>query len=448
MLAVFRNRLSRLKLSARQKGWIFSFLFGIAIVSVFYTLRWLIPPTHERHNEILTIVFIILSVLILFPAREILLRRILMRAEYASLFGQDFHHLDFIARHFTVDALVDEIFPELMAWLEVRNGRLAVLGSDRQHFLFHSYRNGQVTRARFTGTPPDEDLIQLLKQTNDPLDHREEQGEAAWEMLNKYRASIIQPFFYRRRLLGYLILNEVPHSRFARRALNMFARKAAVSIQNHILSAKIIDSQAYEYELRNARKVRNLLESAPIPRIPGYSFNLLRESQMPCVLEFFAGKDVWYLAILCSPRHNSAAGLIMSGILGHLYSTMHREKNISLHRLLNELRKDPELAFSAYPFEILLAELRPESNSLVLMVDGKDYHITHPDEPNRSLISVGWRNFLELGEDETIRIAFQDAPLLDIARTNGQDTGPNPEPMYMPQAEQRPFTRFTAPLLP
>ncbi len=446
MLAVFRNRLARLKLSARQKGWVFSLLFGIIIVSVFYSLRWLVPATLPRHNEILTLVFIILSVLILFPARELILRRVLMRSEYASLFGQDFHHLDFIARQFTMDALVDEIYPELMSWLEVRTGRLAVLGSDRQHFQFFVYRNGQVSRGRFTGSPPDEDLVRVLKFKHAPLDHREDQGTEARELLAKYRATIIQPFFYRRRLLGYLILGEIPRTRFARRALNMFARKAAISIQNHILSAKIIDSHPFEYELRNARKVRNLLQSAPIPQIPGYALKLLRDPDMPSVLEFFRGREVWYLAALCSSRQNSAAGLIMSGILGRLYSTMHREKNISLHRLLNELRKDPELAFSAYPFQILLGELRPDSNSLVLMVDGKDYHIAHPARPGRSLVSVGWRNFLELAENETIRISFQDDPLLDVTRVSGPGQVQRGEALYMPQAEQRPFPRTAGPL--
>lgn len=445
MLAVFRNRLARVKISPRQKGWIFSFLFGIAIVSVFYTLRWLIPQSLPLHEEILTLVFTILSVLILFPARELLLRRLLMRTEYASLFGQDFHHLDFIARQFTVESLVDEIFPELMAWLEVRSGRLAVLATDRQHYLFHVYRNGQVSRARFTGSPPDEDLVQVLRQVGAPLDHRENQGEAARNMLEKYRASIIQPFLYRRRLLGYLILHEVPGTRFARRALNMFARKAAVSIQNHILSAKIIDSQQYEFELRNARKVRNLLQSTPIPRIPGYHLKLLRDPNFPCILEFFKGKDVWYLAILCSSRQNSAAGLIMSGILGHLYSTMHREKSISLHRLMTQLRKDPELAFSAYPFEILLAELRPEDNTLVLMVDGKDFRINDPALPARSLVSVGWRNFLELEENRTIRISFQNEALLDIARVPAGQP-PRADAVYIPQADQASFPRLAGPL--
>ncbi len=404
-------------LSFRVKGWIFSGIFGIFVVLCFYAIQWAVPASNPNYDEIVTVLFIILSVLILFPARERLLKFIFKKQEYFSFFGREFHHLDFIARQFTYEAMVEEIFPELLAWLRVRSGKLAILDSLRRDLKLHSYRRGVIREDRMHSRYPIKKLTEYVLQNPGILRiDRPNIPEVESEFLRKFNAAVLQPFMHRRRLLGFLILHEMPRNRFFQRALDLFAGKAAVSIQNYILSSKIIDSRMYEQEFSAAEKIRNLLQSSKIPELHHISIRNLKRKSFPCILEFFQSESgKWFLVILCTPRLTSAAGILLYGVLGHLYSYIHTEKSIQLNRLLSHLRHDPELSTAEYRMDILVAEIQPQEQILTTLIDGKNFRVKNAltDEP--IVISSGWRNFLELKTGSPVRIEYASEKLLEFS---------------------------------
>jgi hypothetical protein len=227
-------------------------------------------------------------------------------------------------------------------------------------------------------------------------------------------AVLIHPFSYRNRLLGFLILNEAPRNRHAARALDFFGDKAAVSIQNYILSNRIIDSRLYDQELRSAQKIQSTLHDAPIPEIPG--FRLRRRDHQSCILEFIpAGRDGrWFLVGLTLDRITSAGGIILYGLLGHLYSFITREKNVTMHRLHSYLRKHREQTQADYPVDIVIAELVPKKRAIVLMSDGSNYNLRSLRDPNQPLVTRGWRNSLELSPGDGMLLSHAGSPLLEL----------------------------------
>src|SRR5688572_27043820 len=91
----------------RWKTWIFSFASGTVVVLLFIAIQRIVPANVPRYNEIVSLIFLLLAVLFLFPARERLHRLILGRNDYEAMFGGT-HHLDFIATHFTIDSITHE----------------------------------------------------------------------------------------------------------------------------------------------------------------------------------------------------------------------------------------------------------------------------------------------------------------------------------------------------
>ncbi|MCB1169664.1 MAG: hypothetical protein KDK25_04990, partial [Leptospiraceae bacterium] len=136
----------------RLQSWLITASSAVVITSLFFLLHALIPVPDEspveaaRRENLITVLFIVLSVLILFPAREYLLRRIFKRQDWETLIDEDIHHLDFLARQFSVDSLLHQIIPDLLYWLRVSSARIALLSEDRRSYRFHIYKNGKIIK--------------------------------------------------------------------------------------------------------------------------------------------------------------------------------------------------------------------------------------------------------------------------------------------------------------
>ena len=414
-----RPRVERVLKSYRFRHGLFSLFFGLCVVVIYYLINWLIPHDYLMHNQVVTILFIIVAVLVLFPAREKGLLRIMQRNEYTAFFGRDFHHLDVVARQFTVETLVNEVFPEFMEWLGVRQGRIAILNPDRKHYDYYVYRNQQVHRSRVVTEQLQEGLVRGLKNYRRSI-HVYEFGltPALQKQLEEMGAVMVQPFHYRNRLLGFLTLNEPPRNRHAARALDFFANKAAVSIQNHILTNRIIDSRLYDQELLTAQKIQSTLHDTPMPEIPG--FRLVRHNHQASILEFFPARQAghWFLVGLTLDRLTSPGGIILYSMLGSLYSFITRETHFTMHRVLGHLRKHREQLQSAYPLTLFVAELISADHSLIVAADGREYDIRPLTKSQRaretSMISSGARNFLVVQPDQGLVLLHGETPLLEI----------------------------------
>ena len=415
-------RLRRVVQSYRFRHALFSLFFGLCVVGIYYLINWLVPDDYLMHNQLVTILFIIVAVLVLFPARERGLLYVLRRNEYTKFFGRDFHHLDVVARQFSVDTLVNEVFPEFMEWLGVRHGRIAILHPDRRHFDFYIFRNRQVHRGRHIHAPLSDTIVRGLKQTRQTVQVQELPVDSALRsQLEDYGAATVRPFHYRRRLLGFLILNETSRNRHAARALDFFADKAAVSIQNHILTNRIMDSRLYDAELSSAEKIQSTLNDAPVPRIPG--FRLTRHNLHASILEFFPARrgDHWFVVGLTLDRLTGSGSMILYTMLGSLYSYITRETHFTMHRVLGHLRKHRDRLQTPYPPGIFVAELLPSEHKLICVSDDTDYRIRKqsgdPDQNAQNLLSSRARSFLTVPSNDSLLLMYQNTVLLEIHRS-------------------------------
>ena len=382
-----------------------SLAFGTAVVGSFYILQIAVVPVGPYGNEIVTFLFILLSVFILFPARDFVMRRFLEKSEYAALFGRDFHHLDFIARPFTMEALIHEIYPELMDWLGVRSGKLMILESRRRHFHIYIHHRTHVHRS------PDvhhgRGALSKYAVGNPGAIHAQDEGlpQEIADLMAKYRARYLIPFLYRNRLFGFLLLAETPRHPHARRALSMFAGKAAASIHNSILTSKIIDTQTYARELEGARHVQHWIKTAKLLELPHYEFRQANTSY-PCILELFPGQDGRHqLVAVSSPRPSSAAYLALASVLGRLFSHIRNRKS-GLEQLVRFLKKGAAFTRMDFPLDLLVAEI--DGEKITFLADGRGFRL------EGTTLEPGAKTVFSQKAGDMTNLCYRGMPLLEI----------------------------------
>ncbi|MBX7056542.1 MAG: hypothetical protein K1X75_00660 [Leptospirales bacterium] len=398
-----------------------SFLFALAVIGVYYALRWLIPAELALYDQIVTVAFIIISTLILFPARERALALAVGRDEFSRFFGRDFHHLDFMAQPRSMEEMIHESFPAFMEWLGVKHARMAVLEPGRRSYRFHVYRNGILLKSRHIAPRGADELLRALK-AHGAIDIQDRSlSPGALKRLTEMGAVSAHGFRFRGRLLGFLALHDVVRNRFAPRALEFFCAKAGISVQNHIYSYRIIDSRLYDQEFSAAAKVQSILHNPPLPEIPGLLLRRPAQKEYDSILEFFqAADDRWYVIAIACEQMTMSAALELYAVIGRLYSVLQREENLNLHRLLGHLKKSLEEEAADYPLFSFAAELSPGRKIMVAMLEKGAFQIREVAEPTRALATPGWRNFIDLESNKTYRLSYRERPLLELRLAAGE----------------------------
>lgn len=99
-------------------------------------------------QELATVIFVVLAVVILIPVRDYLLEPFLTFPSWETLIETQQHHLEFLARPFTLQTLLNQIMPDLMIWLRIPDARLFILQQERRFFDMHVYRRGALKGSR------------------------------------------------------------------------------------------------------------------------------------------------------------------------------------------------------------------------------------------------------------------------------------------------------------
>ncbi len=408
---------------------LFSFLFGLIVISTFYGIQWIVPRTMEMYTQTVTVLFILFSLLILFPARERILKRFLNKNRYDEIFGSNLHHIDFIARQFTQDTMIFEVFPDLMSWLHVPAGRIVIMNSDRKDYTIHTYRNGKLVGRPVTMFQQFDEIHHFLRNRKKTINFFEEVLPPEMKrFMEKNRATTLHPFLYRKNPVGFLMLQDPPRHKYADRALELFTRKAAVSIHNHMLSGKIVDSHLYEREFREAGKIRDFLSRSGEPRIPGYQIKTIQPSGMLQYFEFLTKKKgrnnesaspIFYPVILSSPGLTSASGIVLAGVIGKLY-TLHnyQKEQLSLHTILQMLRQESQITPAEYRLDFSIGELNAATGMWTTTFDG-NYRIFSRSSPETNLLTIGWRNQIAIAPGESYHIEYCGSRIFEIHRLAG-----------------------------
>ena len=137
-----------------------SCFFGMFMLLLLYLLHQIVPRNVPDHSAMVSFVFIIVSVLLLFPAQHKLLRFFLRKNEtqYPSLFGGDLLETEFLTRPLSIDSLLTNAFPDMLAWLGAPDAGLAILQSNRSFYQYYDYRNHKLAD-QWTIARKDYDLL-------------------------------------------------------------------------------------------------------------------------------------------------------------------------------------------------------------------------------------------------------------------------------------------------
>lgn len=418
-----KDLLSQLFKDARIRRFGLSLFFGLLVVITYYLLAYFIPLDIELHNEIVTVLFILISVLILFPAREAILLRILPKYDYLIYFGYDPHHLELLARHFSVDELKQKIFQEFMDWLGTKSAMMAILDPARDHFNYYIYTKGEPTKeiVNIENSYIPESILKYIKNKKGSIDAFEDHLDSNLRIeMNKLQAVSIHPFIFRKSLTGYLVFYSQPRHPHTNRALEFFCHMAAVAIQNYILSLRVIDAQEYDLELKSAKRIQKLFSKTYVPAIKG--FNIEPRGSIRTVLEFFkTGVGSFFMVALSADRLTGASGIILYGMLGSLHALLHREPGITINKLLNHMRNDSELSKYEYNIDILIMEIMANEPQVTILHEGDHYSFFGMDDPKKNLLSLGWRNLIELDRKRSYFLSYHSMPLLSIEHTKEQN---------------------------
>ena len=404
---------------------LFSFLYGLIIIVTFYTIRWIVPENFLMYNEIVTIVFIIISVLILFPARQKIQSILLRSYKHFPIIGNhiDLRNMNFLSISFTVESLINQIFPDFLIWLRVSRGSLIIMDTGRKMYHLYMYEKGKLIQTRTLPRKEFEKLSQYLVKKKKPVVLSEEKlPPFVLEQMKKLEAYWIHPILYRNTLTGLLIFCEPLRILNAENTIEIFGYKVSLCIQNYILSSRVIDSSVYDLEFKLAERIRNALGNSTVPTM--LHFTIQKNTiDLPMLLESFQiEKKRSVFAILVCDHFSAAEGILLYGVLGHLYSQINLMPNISLLRLSESLKKDQDWQRAEHQIHILFFELYENRDKIKLLSESINFSFRphqHKEEVNHLIPSKikevvllsGTKYEITFCETAVINIIYHSSPL-------------------------------------
>ena len=355
---------------------LFSFLYGLIIIITFYTIQWIVPENFLIYHEIVTMVFIIISVLILFPARQKIQSILLRSYKYFPIIGShiDLRNMNFLSISFTVESLINQIFPDFLIWLRVSRGSLIIMDTGRKMYHLYMYEKGKLIQTRSLHRKEFEQLSRyLVKKRKQVVLTDEKLPPFVLEQMKKLEAYWIHPILYRNTLTGFLTFCEPLRSLNAENTIEIFGYKVALCIQNYILSSRVIDSSVYDLEFKLAERIQNALGNSTVPTMSHYTIQR-NTIGLPMLLEpFQLEKKRLIFAILVCDHFSAAEGILLYGVLGHLYSQINLIPNISLLRLSESLKKNQDWQRTEHQIHILFFELYEDRNKINLLSESINF---------------------------------------------------------------------------
>lgn len=398
-----------------------SFLSAALLVSVYlymHSLTWF-----DTDSELAIILFVIVAVVILIPVRDYLIEPFFSFPPWQLLIEAERHHLEFLAKPFTLHTLLYRIVPDLMIWLRIPDSQLLILNQERRYFDMHVYRKGQLWRSRrvtrkniipMTRIFRKFGMIAKREDTNLPAD--------ITKTMEAYQISIGIPFIHRGRLLGMLLFKRPSATRHSDRALELFAAKAAITIHDHILKSRMRNIAEYDEELRVASKIRQMLQMDEVPQPNGW---IIRPGQIrsATLVEYFPVKSATsitstehqFVVFLSTKAAGGVQAMILSGALGYLFATVKlRGATIRLTTLIRRMTQYVQENDLEGKLEIMICRFRIKQPDLDIWVNGKSYRIFNSEIGELS-ISQG-RHHLHCKSKINFSIYYQEEEIMSFSK--------------------------------
>ena len=183
---------------------------GVRLLSVILTLSIynyvgvLIPKTIEYSLQITMVATIIISVILVVPLQEFLETTIKKKFLSEYLFDDPLT-LKSARRRFEIDALISNVFPDMVKISGSTYGRLVVLIREPADYEVYTYSNGKRRKVKPKSVQIQDRLLKFLKD--------KKQGASTSDLVGlpdinndfiELKANFIIPFIFRERLFGFL----------------------------------------------------------------------------------------------------------------------------------------------------------------------------------------------------------------------------------------------------
>ena len=401
---------------------LFSLFFALVVILSFYTLHWLIPDKILMHNELVTLIFIGFSVLILFPARERILRH-LLKEDYSSLSNQSLGVLGFTRKYLSLRSLIHTDFPVFVERLEISGSSLALLEAKRKFYQIYHYRRKKIIAQASLDRKSCDVLCHLLVKHSRGLyiDQKGISKEIEGQM-RKLKARVIYPLLYRKVVLGFFVFHDIPRGRQAQELVEVFRHRSTLIAQNYILSQRVIDNRIYDQEFALANRVRKALDNTSVPQIPNYKVQLPK-TDIPLMFEFFMlDKKHWVFAIMLCESFTGSTGILLYTLIGRLYSLLHLQKKTSLKNLFYSMKENLDLAGRDSSIKLLLISLNEKTGKVHFITEDKDF-MAEEDENIKNLkkkqtkqkYTMSKEISRELELQKSLDFFYRDIPILNIS---------------------------------
>ena len=398
--------------------YLFSFIFSVLAVLVFYALRWTIPKNISMYDEIVTIVFIVVAILILFPTRKKILSYFFHSRDYAFMLSGDFSDLDISTQPFAMETLLHKEFPVFLDWLGMSSGAIAILDPERKSYNLYYYHNKKMIRQQNLDRRTCEKLCRCLAElpTDGKISINETSlSEDVRQYMKELNAYHIYPLRYRKVVMGFLVFHKSLRKSYTKHILQTFKYKAALSVQNYILSHRVIDSRIYDQEFKIAQRIHGALKSSEAPKISHYEIKWSKP-EMGVVSDFFlTDRKHWLFVSLSYMHFTGSVGILIYSILGQIYSLINMKRYLGLEQLAREIAITHSWQQTDLPINVLLLELGQRNPKFNFFMTGKDFTIFQQEKlsPNEKQY-LPIKGVLSLKDKTELQVSYLNTPFLNL----------------------------------
>ena len=399
-------------------------IFSSIVILTFYVLHKLIPEKVLMHNELVTLIFIGISVLILFPARDRILNYLLKGENYSSLPNRSLSASGFAKRYLNIESLIHDDFPDFTNRLQLSASSLAILEGGRKFYRIYHYRKKKIIANDILDRKSCDTLCHLLAKNPQGVyaDHKitpEAISEEIEAQIKNLNARVIHPLLYHKAVLGFLVFCDIPRGAQAKEFVEIFRYKATLSVQNHILSQRVIDNRVYDQEFAVASRIQKALENNTEPQIQNYKVQLL-DSNLSLMSEFFMlNKSRWLFALMICKPFTGSAGILVYSLIGQLYSLIHLQKRVSLRKLFHSVKSSADRQSADNPIKLLFMELDEKTKKISFLTEEKNFRVEK--YKNLSKIRreqkhvISSHGIVKLEAQASIELSYQEIPILRIS---------------------------------
>nr|WP_245918452.1 hypothetical protein [Leptospira ellinghausenii] len=372
-------------------------VFILLVYVSYFIILVQIPETMSYRLELALLLTSAFALILYLPLIERLARY--MRTKFLSEYlTEDAESYRQAIKRFNFDALIKNVFPDMVKITGSQSGTMAVL-TQNGTFAFHSYFRGRQKKL----SPTKDILVKssfqsfLLANRNGASVANTFSNENINNDFMELHANYIYPFIFREKLFGFIAVSNIPNSD-ASHSLSLLAGQSALTIHNHILSYHISENKKYQKEAEYAVRVQNLLETGTIPNILGWEIIPFKRTNRN-LIEFFQVEDgSWFFVILNAGKSYQHIGIILSYILGVVYS----QSRLKLLKGFSDIKTLIQSTFQKLDwkenYEMIIGKIG--YSELYIIQEGKQFKIIRNSE--EVVASMGWKNMISMDKGPII----------------------------------------------